>query len=101
MREAKIQPGSKSIGARTWGHPETWEASPSSPRTRTGRAADHVQALRTGRDRSERRYVPTVIPRSEGNEVTRDGRQGVGAPHSTDATGEPTRGTPWREGKYG
>lgn len=47
---------------------------------------------------SERTYVPTVIPRTEGNEGTRDGRRGVGAPHSTDEAGEPTRGTPWREG---
>ena len=42
--------------------------------------------------------VPTVIPRTEGNEGTRDGRRGVGAPHSTDEAGEPARGTPWREG---
>jgi hypothetical protein len=53
------------------------------------------------RDCSERTHVPTVIPRNEGNEVTREGRRGVGAPHSTDEAGEPTRGTPWREGKQG
>lgn len=35
------------------------------------------------------------------NEGTRDGRRGVGAPHSTDEAGEPARGTPWREGGTG
>ncbi len=40
----------------------------------------------------------TGIPPSEGNEARRDGRRGVGVPHSTDDAGEPTRGTPPREG---
>ncbi len=30
--------------------------------------------------------------------MRQDKRQGVGAPHSTEEAGEPTRGTPWREG---
>ena len=34
----------------------------------------------------------------EGNEARRDGRRGVGAPHSTADAGEPTRGNP-AEGK--
>ena len=38
-----------------------------------------------------------MVSPSEGNEVRRDGRQGVGAPHTTDDAGEPTRGTPPRE----
>ena len=42
-----------------------------------------------------------VVSPSEGNEVRRDGRQGVGAPHSTVEAGEPTRGTPRREGGAG
>jgi len=33
--------------------------------------------------------------------VARDGRGEVGAPHSTCEAGEPTRGTPWREGGAG
>ena len=40
----------------------------------------------------------TVVSPSEGNEVRREGRQGVGAPHSTVEAGEPSRGTPRREG---
>ena len=38
---------------------------------------------------------------SEGNEATREGRQEVGVLYSTDEAGEPTRGTPWREGGTG
>ena len=37
----------------------------------------------------------------EGNEARRDGRRGVGAPHTTGDAGEPTRGTPSREGGAG
>lgn len=51
-----------------------------------------------GRATQRANHAPTVIPWIEGNEVKRDGRRGVGAPHSTDEAGEPTRGTPWREG---
>jgi len=35
-----------------------------------------------------------AVPPSEGNEVRRDGRQGVGAPRSTAEAGEPTRRDP-------
>jgi hypothetical protein len=42
-----------------------------------------------------------LVPLSEGNEARREGRQGVGAPRSTAEAGEPTRGTPWREGGAG
>jgi len=38
------------------------------------------------------------ISQNEGNEVQRNGRQGVAAPHSTGEPGEPSRGTPGREG---
>ena len=38
-----------------------------------------------------------AVPPSEGNEVTRKGRQEVGVLYSTEEAGEPTRGTPWRE----
>ena len=40
----------------------------------------------------------TVVSPSEGNEVRRDERQGVGASHSTDEAGELDRRTPRREG---
>src|SRR3974377_2406323 len=40
----------------------------------------------------------TMVSPSEGNEARRNGRQGVAAPHSTVEAGEPTRGTPSREG---
>src|SRR5580693_5685276 len=49
----------------------------------------------------ERDTDATGIPPSEGNEVRRDGWWGVGASHSTDDAGEPTRGTPPREGGAG
>ena len=39
-----------------------------------------------------------MVSPSEGNEVRRDEWQGVGASHSTDEAGEPTEGTPRREG---
>ncbi len=39
-----------------------------------------------------------VVSPTEGNEGRRDGRTGVGAPHSTVETGEPFRGTRRREG---
>ena len=39
-----------------------------------------------------------MVSPSEGNEVRREGRQGVGASHTTVEPGEPSRGTPGREG---
>ena len=42
-----------------------------------------------------------VVAPSEGNEVKREAHMGVGALRSTDEAGEPTRGTPWREGGAG
>jgi hypothetical protein len=49
---------------------------------------------------SETRMRPGYRP-CEGNEVRRDGWKGVGASHTTDDAGEPTRGTPPREGGAG
>src|SRR3954452_2283160 len=49
----------------------------------------------------ERNSGAAGIPPSEGNEARRDGRRGFGASHSTDEAGEPTRGTPRREGGDG
>ncbi len=42
-----------------------------------------------------------AVPPSEGNEARREGRQEVGVLHSTVEAGEPTRGTPGREGSTG
>ncbi len=42
-----------------------------------------------------------AVPRSEGNEAAREGRQEVGVLRSTEEAGEPPRGTPWREGSTG
>ena len=59
--------------------------------------------LRDVADRASRGEAPAggTVPPSEGNEARREGRQGVGAPHSTAEAGEPTRGTRWREGEAG
>src|SRR5271163_4245323 len=46
---------------------------------------------RTGTNGSRSEVSP-----SEGNEVRRDGYQGIAAPHSTVEPGEPSRGTPGR-----
>ena len=40
----------------------------------------------------------TMVSPSEGNEVRREGRQGVAASRSSVEPGEPSRGTLWREG---
>ena len=50
------------------------------------------------RGRGGRTTDATMVSPSEGNEARRNGRQGVAAPHSTVEAGEPTRGTPSREG---
>ncbi len=64
----------------------------------TGRTT--VQAY--GRERSACRWSElkerNLVPPNEGNEVRRNGRQGVRVPHSTGECGEPTHGTRWREG---
>jgi len=59
-----------------------------------------VQDRRTRRPR-ERNTGAARVPSNEGNEVRRDGRRGFGALHSTCDAGEPTRGTPPREGGAG
>jgi len=50
------------------------------------------------RDRREQTTTHTVVSPSEGNEARRDGRLGVGASHRIEEAGEPSRGTPRREG---
>jgi hypothetical protein len=39
-----------------------------------------------------------MVSPSEGNEVRREGRQGVAAPHSSNEAGERPFRTPWSEG---
>ena len=39
-----------------------------------------------------------MVSPSEGNEVRRNGRQGVGAPHSSVEAGERALRTPWSKG---
>src|SRR4051812_9313760 len=71
-------------------------------RSRPEIPGDQLQARgrRTRRPR-ERNPGAAGVPPNEGNEVRRDGRRGFGAPHSTCDAGEPTRGTPPREGGAG
>src|SRR4051794_22438219 len=49
----------------------------------------------------DRNSDATGIPPSEGDEARREGWRGFGASSSTYEAGEPTRGTPWREGGAG
>jgi len=49
----------------------------------------------------ERRGAATMVTPSEGNEVRREGRQGVGVLNMTKDVGEPTRGTRPRKGSTG
>ncbi len=95
----EVPPGSESR-ARSQGVPQEPGRPLRSPRqVPAGGPGDQLQARGRGRPRPwERNAGATGIPPSEGNEARRDGRRGVGAPHSTDEAGEPTRGTPWREG---
>jgi hypothetical protein len=65
---------------------------------RDGQPADQVLALRWAHNAASEPCANLVIPRNEGNEVKRDERRGVGAPHSTYEAGEPTREGP-RGGK--
>ena len=82
------------------------------PRHHRGRRTRHVgneAPLEPGRPcRSPSRERDSAkIPAQErycqakDNEARQEKRQGVGAPHSTEEAGEPTRGTPWREGGAG
>lgn len=96
-RGAKVPPGSKSAAHAHWGRPGTWEVLPSPSCVRVV-ARGQDQALRCGSAAEGANTEPTAVPPSEGNEARRNGRQEVGAPRSTDEAGEPTRGTPWREG---
>ena len=78
------------------GFPGTWETLSSPSRIAGGRPAYQLQVdpqLRVLGWRGRTRDATMVSP-SEGNEVRRDGRQGVGASRSTAEPGEPPEG-PW------
>ena len=80
--------------------PGTWETLSSPSSLAAGDTAYQLPIdprLRV-RGRGGRTRDATMVSPSEGNEVRRNGRQGVAAPHSTVEAGEPSRGTPWREG---
>ena len=63
---------------------------------------DQLQARgRRTRRSGERNTGAAEVPPSEGDEARWDGRRGVGALHITRDAGEPTRGTPLREGGAG
>src|SRR5271166_5383739 len=80
--------------------PGTWETLPLPSSKAAGDTAYQLPIdprLRV-RGRGGRTTDATMVSPSEGNEARRNGRQGVAAPHSTVEAGEPTRGTPSREG---
>src|SRR5208337_3326945 len=95
-----VPPGSKNMANDHEGSPGTWETLPSPskcrPETRlTNSRWIHGSASGAGGGRTT---DATMVSPSEGNEARRNGRQGDAAPHSTVEAGEPTRGTPSREG---
>ncbi|MDB4930678.1 MAG: hypothetical protein JWM10_3162 [Myxococcaceae bacterium] len=102
---AMVSPGSKARARPHRGSSGTWEI-PSSPFQPAGWETPEEQrpgprAARpcpTGANKE--RSNGTQGPR-EGNEASREGRQDVGVPRSTGEAGEPTQGTPWREGGTG
>ncbi len=73
---AMVPPGSIERGMYARVPQEPWEISPFPP-------------------------LGVAVSRNEGNEVKRNGRREVRASHCTVKMGEPTQGTPWREGDAG
>jgi len=86
-----------------WGPPGTWEVlSPPSMNPVLGNPVNNpwpaaIAPCVCGNEAQG----AAAVPRSEGNEATREGQQEVGVLHNTYEVGEPTRGTPWREGSTG
>ncbi len=74
----------------------TWETLSSPSSKAAGATADQLQVDPRAcvRGRGGRTTDATMVSPSEGNEVRREGRQGVGASHSTGESGEPTRWDP-------
>ena len=95
---AEAPPGSKSR-ARTYGSPRNL-GRPCRLQTdsRSGVTGDHPQALgRRSVHARERNKRCTLVPPSEGNEATWEGRQGVGVAHKTSEEGEPSPRDPSEE----
>ena len=78
--------------------PGTWETLSFPSSMAAGDTAYQLQIDPRLRVRGGRTTDATMVSPSEGNEARRNGRQGVAAPHTTVDAGEPTRGTPSREG---
>ena len=78
--------------------PGTWETL-SSPRVETGPGVriNKPRGMGAPTDPATTRWAQRVVPPSQGNEVRRDGRQGVGARRSTHEGGEPTQRDPLEE----
>src|SRR5271166_5615947 len=95
-----VPPGSKNMANDHEGSPGTWETlpSPSKCRPETRLTNSQVDPRPRVLGRRGRTRDATMVSPSEGNEVRRKGRQGVAAPQSTVEPGEPSRGTPGREG---
>src|SRR4051794_18850648 len=94
-----VPPGSENRAKAHEGSLGTWETRPSPP-TSPAREPEHQLPGthgRASRPMGANRDAGVVSP-SEGNEVRREGRTGVGAPHTTEEAGEPFRGTRRREG---
>jgi hypothetical protein len=100
-RGDEVRPGSESVGASTKGRPGTWESSSFPPWLREGhtRSPSPGRAVGLATVRSE--HTSRWWYRGASNEATRDERRAVGAARSTEEAGEPTHGTPWREGGAG
>ena len=97
--DIEVPPGSKSDGmhalgmSRNLGGPVV-----SIEECRYGSRLTKTQALvGRGPTARERRGSTTMVAPSEGNEVTREGRQGVGVLNSTDDVGELAPGDPAEE----
>src|SRR4051794_28326682 len=94
-----VPPGSENRAKAHEGSPGTWETRPSPP-TIPAREPEHQLPGahgRASRPMGAKRDARVVSP-NEGNEVRREGRTGVGAPHITTEAGEPSRGTRRRKG---
>src|SRR5262249_14372155 len=94
-----VPPGSKNRAKAHEGSLGTWETRPS-PLTIPARDPEHQLPATHGR--ASRPLGANCDARvgspSDGREVRRKGRTGVGAPHTTVEGGEPSRGTRRREG---
>src|SRR5215207_3246523 len=86
-------------GNDTEGRAGTWEVLTFPLKNPGGDPGDEHQARRRDSASSGANQRVNSGTRSEGDEATRDERRDVGALHSTEEAGEPSRGIPWREGR--